>query len=260
MRDWSKLFSLEGRRAMVIGGSTGIGQAIAEGLAAYGAEVCIASRSLENLKTGAEEIYQNIGKRVHPYQVDVADEQSIIDLAAKVKEEVGTIDILVNSMGYNVKFHTLDNRTDEWDKHYQVNVRGLMLCCREFGRGMVEQKYGKIINIGSSAAYRHSTGGVSGAYSSTKGAVYNYTRGLAAEWAKYNITVNEICPILTATKMMAETLAKDPEHLKKVESSNPMGRIGRPEDCIGLAVFFASDASGFVTGQDLAPDGGRLCT
>lgn len=260
MRDWKNLFSLEGKKAMVIGGATGIGQAIAEGLASFGADVAIASRNEESLKNGAKEIEENCGKKIRWYQVDVADEQSVIDLVKKVRADVGTTDILVNSMGYNVKFHTLDNRTDEWDMHYRVNVRGLMICCREFGRGMVEQKWGRIINIGSSAAFRHSPSGISGAYSSTKGAVMNYSKSLAIEWAKYNITVNEICPILTGTKMMLETLQKDMAHYEQVKNSNPMGRIGEPEDCIGMAVFFASEAGSFVTGQYLAPDGGRLCT
>lgn len=259
MKKYQNLFSVEGKKAMVIGGGSGIGQAIAEGLADLGAEVMIASRTLSNLEAAAAEIYANTGKTIRYYQLDVTNEDEIISLAKRVQEEIGTIDILVNSMGYNKKFHTLDNETELWDATYQTNVRGLMLCCREFGRAMVEQRWGRIINIGSIGAYTFSTSGVSGAYSSSKGAVWNFTRCLALEWAKYNVTVNQVSPILTGTRMMNEILQKDPQHLKDVEASNPMGRIGQPEDCVGLVAFFASEAAGFVTGQNLLPDGGQAC-
>lgn len=255
---YKQLFSLEGKRAMVIGGGGGIGREIAHGFADFGADVCIASRNMDGLLEVAKEIEEETGKKVHCYTVDVTSEQSIIDLAAKVKEEVGTIDILVNSMGYNKKFSTLDCPIDEWDMHYTVNIRGLMLCCREFGKGMIEQKYGRIINIGSIGAMRHSVSGVSGAYSSTKGAVQSFSTQLAAEWAKHNITVNQICPILTLTKMMEPIKAKDPAHFAKIEERNPMGRLGLPSDAVGMAVYFASEASSFVTGQRLYPDGGLM--
>lgn len=256
---YGNLFNLEGKKAMVIGGGSGIGQAIAEGLADVGVEVAIASRTEENLKQAAAEIKESTGKDVKYFTVDVSDEASIVDLVKRVQADMGDVDILVNSMGYNKKFHTLDNETALWDDTYQVNVRGMMLCCREFGRAMVERKSGRIINIGSIGAFQWNTSGVSGAYSSSKSAVDGWTKCLALEWAKYNITVNEVCPILTGTRMMKEILEKDPEHLRDVESSNPMGRIGKPEDCVGPVIFFASDAGAFVTGQHILPDGGQVC-
>ena len=258
MSKYSDLFSLAGKKAMVIGGGGGIGRAIAHGFSTFGAEVCIASRNLENLQEVAAEIEAETGNKVHCYTVDVAEEQRIIDLAAKVQAEVGTIDILVNSQGYNKKYSTVDCPIEEWDRTYAINVRGLMICCREFGKGMIEQKYGRVINIGSIGARRHSVSGVSGAYSSSKGAVGSFTTQLAAEWAKYNITVNGVCPILTLTKMMEPIKAKDPAHFAKIESRVPMGRIGLPEDTVGMSVFFASEASSFVTGQFLYPDGGLM--
>lgn len=253
---YSNLFSLEGKKAMVIGGSSGIGQAIAKGLAAFGADVAIASRSLENLQTAAKEIEEEVGVPVRYYQVDVADEASIVALAKKTREEWGIVDILVNSQGYNKKYPMLEQPIEEWDKMYDVNIRGVMICCREFGRGMIEQKYGKIINIGSIGAFSHDTEDLSTGYSSTKNAVHGFSAELAVCWAKFNITVNVIAPILTATKMMIPIFKQDPQHLADVEAHNPMGRIGRPDDCIGLAVFFASEASSFVTGQVMLPDGG----
>ncbi len=260
MKIYGNLFSLEGKKAMVVGGGSGIGQAIAEGLADLGCEVAIGSRTLANLEEAAKAIKDSTGKTIRYYQLDVMNEENIAAVAKQVEADMGgPVDILVNSMGYNKKFHTLDCETELWDNTYATNVRGLMLCCREFGRGMVERKSGRIINIGSIGAFTFSTSGVSGAYSSSKGAVWNFTRCLALEWAKYNITVNQVAPILTGTRMMKEILEKDPEHLKEVEASNPMGRIAKPEDCVGPVAFFASDASGFVTGQNLFADGGQAC-
>ncbi|MBQ9031988.1 MAG: SDR family oxidoreductase [Parasporobacterium sp.] len=258
MSKFDDLFSLKGKKAMVIGGGGGIGRAIAHGFSAFGADVCIASRNLAGLQEVAAEIEADTGNKVRCFTVDVADEQSIIDLVSKTKEEVGTIDILVNSQGYNKKYSTIDCPIEEWDKIYAVNIRGVMICCREFGKGMIEQNYGRVINIGSIGAKRHSVSGVSGAYSSSKGAVASFTTQLAAEWAKYNITVNGVCPILTLTKMMEPIKAKDPEHFAKIESRVPMGRIGLPEDTVGMSIFFASEASKFVTGQFLYPDGGLM--
>lgn len=258
--NYEKMFSLEGKRALVIGGGGGIGAAIAEGLAAAGAATAIASRNMDTLKEAADEIKANIGKDIATFQVDVADEQSIIDLAAKVKEEFGVIDILVNSQGLNHKFPLLEMPTDEWDAMYAVNIRGIMIACREFGKEMVAQKYGRIINIGSVAAFTHSVSGISGAYSSTKGAVHNFTLDLAVAWGKYGVTVNEVCPILTVTKMMIPIFEQDPEHKKRCEANNPMGRLADPEDCVAPTIFFASDAASFVTGQYILPDGGLSLT
>lgn len=258
MSDYTKIFSLEGRKAMVIGGAGGIGQAIASGLAQFGADVAIASRNMERLREAAAQIEAETGKKIRTYQVDVSDEQSIIDLVARSKADVGITDILVNSQGLNKKFKSEEMPMDEWDAMYAVNVRGLFICCKEFGKGMIEQKYGKIINIGSIGADRTSTAGISAAYSSSKGAVKTMTMNLAAGWAKYNITVNQVNPILTPTPMMVKIFEQDPAKKASILARSPMGRMGDPSDCVGMAIYFASDASSFVTGQGLCPDGGLL--
>lgn len=254
--EYNKWFSLEGKKAMVIGGGGGLGQAIAEGLAAFGADVAIASRNMETLKTAASEIKENIGKEVATFQVDVSSEESVINLVEECTKNFGNIDILVNSQGYNKKYPLLEQPVDEWDTTYAINVRGMMLCCREFGRGMVERRYGRIINIGSVGAFTHSPSGISGAYSSSKGAVHNFTTDLAVAWGKYNVTVNEVAPILTPTKMTLPIFKQDPAHLKAVEENNPMGRLATPLDTVAPVIFFASDAAGFVNGQYILPDGG----
>lgn len=256
--DYTKLFSLEGKKAMVIGGAGGIGQAIASGLAQYGADVGIASRNLEKLQTAAAEIEAETGKKVRVYTVDVSSEDSIRELVAKTQADVGITDILVNSQGLNKKFLSEEMPMDEWDAMYAVNVRGLFICCKEFGKGMIEQKYGKIINVGSIGAERTSTAGISACYSSSKGAVRTMTMNLAAGWAKHNITVNQVNPILTPTPMMVEIFKQDPAKKASTMGRNPMGRLGEPSDCVGMSIYFASDASSFVTGQGLCPDGGLL--
>ncbi len=258
MNNLTELFSLKGKKAVVIGGGGGIGSAIAKGLAAFGADTAIASRNAETLKTTADAIETEVGKRVRTYQVDVSNEESIKSLVAQTRQDMGIVDILVNSQGLNKKFKTTEMPMDVWDDMFDVNVRGVFICCKEFGKGMIEQKYGRIINISSSGAIRASTGDISCCYNSTKGALESMKLALGAGWAKYNITVNNINPILTLTPAMATIFKQDPEKKKSVESRNPMGRMGMPEDCIGMAVFFASEAGAFVTGQTLYPDGGLM--
>lgn len=257
-KDLKNMFSLNGKKALVIGGAGGIGGAIARGLACAGAEVAIASRNMEKLEKAAKEMQAETGCKFKTYQVDVSSEDSIIALAKKTREEWGIVDILVNSQGLNHKFLAEKHPMDEWDSMYAVNVRGVFICCKEFAKGMIEQQYGRIINVGSIGATRTSTSGISACYSSSKGAVRTLTMNLAAGWAKYGITVNGVDPILTPTGMMIEIFKQDPDKKASVESRNPMGRMGEPEDCAGPAVFFASEAAGYVTGQFICPDGGLL--
>ena len=252
-----ELLLLKGRNAVVIGGAGRIGQAIANGLAQAGARVAIASRNTENLKKAAEEIQNKTGCEITCYTVDVTNEQSIITLAQKASEELGFVDILVNSQGLNRKSPTLEIPADTWSDMFDVNVKGIMIACREFGKYMIERKYGKIINISSIRGIRAVKGGKGNTcYSSTKGAVDMLTKSLAAEWAEYNITVNGIGPVVTMTPMMEEIYKGDPSRKEAAVRNIPMGRLGEPEDNIGAAIFLASAASDFVTGQVIYTDGG----
>ncbi|MGI5901162.1 MAG: SDR family NAD(P)-dependent oxidoreductase [Desulfitobacteriia bacterium] len=248
------IFSLKGKNAVVIGGAGGIGQAIAQGLAFYGANVVIASRNLENLQNAAKEIEEEVGKKVNVLQVDVSDENSIKELVKNVVEQMKTVDILVNSQGYNIKHSAIDFPMDQWENLFKVNVQGVMSCCKEFAKVMVEQKSGKIINVSSVRGIRANAGGNS-AYCASKGAVDMITRTLAAELAPHNVKVNAIGPALIATKLTAKQMM-EPGRTEKYVRNIPMGRIGRTEDMIGAAVFLASPASDFVTGQILYIDGG----
>jgi len=248
------LFSLKGRKAMVIGGAGGIGQAIAQGLAFYGADVAIASRNTANLAEAAKEIEAATGKKVKTFQVDAADEASVKKLVAVSVAEMGTIDILVNSQGYNIKHAALDFPMDEWDALFKVNVKSVMMCCKEFAGVMVAHNSGKIINVSSVRGVRANAGGNS-AYCASKGAVDMITRTLAAELAPNNIKVNAIGPALIATKLTAKQML-EPGRTEKYVRNIPMGRIGLTDDVVGAAVFLAAPAADFIPGQIIYIDGG----
>ena len=254
METMQDLFSLKGKNAVVIGGSGGIGKAIAAGLAKYGARVAIASRSLEKLKQAAEEIKAETGCSVSVYEVDSTDEESIRRLADRIRQDFGTVDILVNSQGYNIKHAALDFPMDEWDALFDVNVKGVMMCCKAFGKIMAEQKSGKIINVSSVRGIRANAGGNS-AYCASKGAVDMITRTLAAELAPHGVNVNAIGPALIATALTYKQM-QEPGRTENYVRNIPMGRIGQTSDVVGAAVFLASPASDFVTGQIIYIDGG----
>ncbi len=258
MLDYKNLFNLEGKRAVVIGGNGGIGSAIAEGFAAVGCKVVITGRGAEKTQAKADEINAAVGgNNVFPFASDASVEADVEALAAYVKETFGGIDILVNSQGLNKKSPVVDQDVQVWDDMFAANVRSIMLTCKHFGPMMIEQKWGRVINIASIGAVRTKNNDTSTAYGATKGAVNALTLNLSAGWAQYGITVNNIAPIMTETPMMT-AMPIWPQLKEGTAARVPAGRIGQPEDCAKLALFFASDAADFVTGQVLYPDGGLL--
>jgi NAD(P)-dependent dehydrogenase (short-subunit alcohol dehydrogenase family) len=248
------LFELDGKTAVVIGGAGGLGEAIALGLSSYGAKLVVASRNMDALKKVAARIREETGGEAVPMQVDVTDEDSVISLVEAVLKRFQTVDILVNAMGLNIKREALDYPMQDWDKIFDINVKGTMVACKHFGKVMKEKEGGKIINLSSVREVRGYTGG-NAAYCATKGAVGMITKTLALELAPYNICVNAIGPSLIITKGTIH-IQQNPELAKKYSSLIPLGRIGVPEDLIGTAVFLASDASNFITGQTIFVDGG----
>ena len=259
MTDYKDLFVFTGKRAVVIGGGGGIGGGIAEAFAAVGMKVAIVGRTLSKLETKAADIEKNTGNRVYCFDADCNDADAVEQMTKQVVDTLGGIDILVNSQGVNKKFSALDHPVAEWDEMFSANVKSIMLTCKYFGREMVKQKYGRIINVSSIGAVRTKPSDISVCYGATKGAVDAYSLNLAAGWAQHGITVNCIGPIMTETEMMKPIFEKNPELLTGTIARVPAGRIGKTEDCAGLAMFFASEAASFVTGQILYPDGG-LCT
>jgi gluconate 5-dehydrogenase len=247
------MFRLDGKVAVVIGGAGGIGQACAVALAQQGARVIVASRNLPRLQEVARGIGAEGGAEATAFQVDATDEKSLAQLAEKVVAKFGTVDILVNAQGVNIKRAAVDFPPEEWDLLFATNVRSVMLSCRTFGKIMIEKKKGKIINMSSIRGIRATDGGNEG-YAATKGAVDMITRTLAIEWAPYGINVNAVAPSLVMTEAVRQ--AVKPERLEQLLKTQPMGRFGELKDIVGACVFLASEESDFVTGQIIYVDGG----
>jgi len=247
------MFELDGKKAVVIGGAGGLGEACAHALARQHASVVIASRSIDKLKPAAEKIAADTGSEVIAMQVDVTSEESVEALARQVMEKFKTVDILVNAQGINVKVPSADIETGAWDSLFATNVRGVMLPCKHFGRIMIEKRDGKIINLSSVRGVRGARAGNT-IYGATKGAVDMITRMLAVEWAEYNIKVNAIGPSLVITEMMKK--AAKPERLEEIRQTLLFKKFATPEDVAGACVYLAAPESNYVTGQIIYVDGG----
>lgn len=247
------MFRLDNKIAVIIGGAGGLGEACAEALAQQGAKVVVASRNLENLKSVVEKINKETGSEAVAMSVDVTKEDSIVSLADQVMQKYKQIDILVNAQGINAKMPALDIDFDKWDSLFQVNVRGVALPCKVFGKIMADKKQGKIINLSSVRGIRGTDGG-NATYGATKGAVDMITRMLAAEWAPYNINVNAIAPSLVMTEMVKKAVA--PERLEILLSKTLFKRFIEPKDVAPACVYLASDEANNITGQILYVDGG----
>ena len=255
------MFSLEGKNAVVIGGAGGIGQAVAQGLVQAGAKVAIASRNEESLKKAVAQIKEETGLDVMYYTVDATDEESMAELAKKANEELGTVEILVNSQGLNKKFPAEEFPVDIFRQMLDVNVVGMMLACKHFGQYMIKNEYGKIVNVSSvrSKIATKTPGNVG--YCSTKGAVDMLTKQFASEFGPHGITVNAFGPTVTMTPMMAPVIEQrgGQAYLDSLAAALPMRKYATPEDVVGTAIFLASHASDFMTGNILYPDGGLTC-
>jgi NAD(P)-dependent dehydrogenase (short-subunit alcohol dehydrogenase family) len=252
----ANLFRVDDKVAVVIGGTGGIGQVLALGMAEYGAKaVVVAGRNIEKAGQIVEDIRSQYGSEALAIKVDVTDEKSVAELAQNVVKKYGTCDILINAQGINAKHEATVFPVDVWDAMFQINVRGTMLTCREFGKIMIQQKKGKVINMSSVRGVRATFWGGNECYTATKASIDMITRSLASEWAPYCINVNAIAPSTIVTPFSVKTLS-DPERLKRLLANCPLGRLGQPMDVVGVAVFLASPASDYMTGQILYIDGG----
>jgi NAD(P)-dependent dehydrogenase (short-subunit alcohol dehydrogenase family) len=251
----SDLFKLDGKIALVMGGAGGIGRGISIGMSQNGATVVVADMvDMEVMNGFVEEIKSATGNDAMGHQVDVTSEESMSKLVQDVVDKFGTIDILVNAFGLNIKREALEFPVEDWDKIFSVNVKGTMISCKHIGRVMKEKKQGSIINLSSVRGIRGYGGGNAG-YAATKGSVQMITKCLAIELAPYNVRVNAIGPSLVITPGTIH-IQQNPELAKKYEALIPLGRLGQPEDMAGTAVFLASEASSFITGQTIFVDGG----
>jgi NAD(P)-dependent dehydrogenase (short-subunit alcohol dehydrogenase family) len=247
------LFDLSGKVAVVTGGSGAFGQAAAKGLAAYGADVVITSRRVETLEACVPGL-QDAGRRVQHISCDVTDPASVDAMMKQTVKEFGRVDILVTAAGIANRFPAQEFPIDEWQKIMDANVKGTYLCCQAAGRQMIEQGGGKIITVGSVRGLLGHPGGYS-AYGTSKGAVHLLTKQLSTEWAQYKINVNCIAPCIFWTPLTKQVL-EDPKLFAIFMQRIPWGRAADPQDFIGAVVYFASEASAFVTGDILYIDGG----
>lgn len=251
-----ELFDLSGRVAVIAGGTSGLGHEIALGFATAGADVVASSRRKEQVDAAASEI-EALGRRTLRVVCDVLDRASIQRLHDAVIAEFGKVDILVNAAGMAKKIATLDEDEADWSKIIETNLTGTMRACQIFGRTMAEARYGRIINIASLAAFRGSF--QLAAYAASKSGVASLTKTLAIELAESGVNVNAIAPGVFPTDMSApflEGTLRGEEQLMRT----PMHRFGRLREVVGPAIFLASAASGFVTGEVIAVDGGYLAS
>ncbi len=254
-RTVKQLFDLTGKTALVTGGSRGLGLQLAHALGEAGARVMISSRKAEDLEQATAEL-QAAGIDARWIAADCAKESEIHRLADETLQRMGDVDILVNNAGASWGALAEDHPIDAWDKVMNLNVRGYFILSQVIAKkSMIARRTGRIINLASIAGLGGNPKGMTTiAYNTSKGAVINFTRTLGAEWGKYNITVNAICPGFFPSRMTKGILAAMGE--ENMASHAPLNRLGDDEDLKGLCVLYASDAGKHITGQCLAVDGG----
>jgi len=249
-------FELGDSVAVVFGGTSGIGRAIAHGLAAAGADVIATSRRADRVEEVAAEL-EGLGRRTLRVSADVTERDSVRGVLETVVGAFGKVDILVNSAGRTIRAPTVDFKEEDWAEVIETNLTGTLRACQIFGRHMLERGYGRVINIASLSSFVALA--EVAAYSASKAAVASLTKSLAVEWAQSGVNVNAIAPGVFRTRMN-EHLLDGTERGREFLMRTPMGRFGKVEELAGAAVFLASDAASFVTGEIIAVDGGFLAS
>ncbi len=247
---------LTGKTAVVVGGTSGIGRAIAHALAEAGADVVATSRRMEQVEAAANEIEER-GRRSLRVASDVSNSASLQSALDACLTAFGKVDILVNSAGRTKRAPTVDFPEEDWAAILDTNLTGTLRACQIFGRHMIERRYGRIINIASLSSF------VAlyevAAYSASKAAVASLTKSLAVEWAAHGVNINAIAPGVFRTALNQKLLDQT-ERGREFLLRTPMKRFGQVEELAGAAVFLASDAASFVTGEVLVVDGGFLAS
>jgi NAD(P)-dependent dehydrogenase (short-subunit alcohol dehydrogenase family) len=252
----SKLFSLEGKVAVVTGGTSGIGRALSLGLADAGADVIATARRQQQVDDTAGEIEAR-GRRTLRIASDVCDRASLEALLTATINDFGKVDILVNCAGKIKRTPTLTVSEEEWTDILNTNLTGTLRACQVFGKQMLERGSGRIVNIASLNSFVALN--EVAAYAASKAGIASLTRSLAVEWSKKGVTVNAIAPGVFRTALNANLLDSTPRG-QELLMRTPMGRFGKTEELVGAAIYLASDAASFVTGQTLVVDGGFLAS
>ena len=248
--------SLEGKVAVVTGGTSGIGRALSLGLAEAGADVIATARRQQQVDDTATAI-EALGKRTLRLTSDVSDRASLEAVMAAIQDRFQNVDILVNCAGRIKRTPTLTMPEEEWSAILDTNLTGTLRACQVFGNSMLSRGYGRIINITSLNSYVALN--EVAAYAASKAGVASLTRSLAVEWSKNGVTVNAIAPGVFRTELNAQLLDSTPRG-QELLMRTPMGRFGKTEELIGAAIYLASDAASFVTGQTIIVDGGFLAS
>jgi NAD(P)-dependent dehydrogenase (short-subunit alcohol dehydrogenase family) len=250
------ILSLEGKTAVVVGGTSGIGRTLSLGLADAGADVIASARRREHVEETAAEIEQR-GRQTLSLCSDVCNRTSLEQLLAAALQRFGKVDILINCAGKIKRMPTLTMSEEEWADIVDTNLTGTLRACQTFGKHMLERGYGRIINIASLNSFVALN--EVAAYAASKAGVVSLTRSLAVEWSKKGVTVNAIAPGVIRTGLNADLLDDTPRG-QELLTRTPMGRFGRTEELVGAAVYLSSDAASFVNGQTLVVDGGLLAS
>jgi NAD(P)-dependent dehydrogenase (short-subunit alcohol dehydrogenase family) len=250
----TNIFSLTGKTAVVIGGTSGIGRALSLGLADAGADVIASARRPELVEETAAEIERR-GRQTLRLSSDLRSHASLEQLLAASLQRFGKVDILINCAAKTKRTATLTMPEEEWADILDTNLTGTLRACQIFGKHMLDRGYGRIVNIASLNSFVAFS--EVAAYAASKAGVASLTRSLSVEWSKRGVTVNAIVPGVFRTPMNTELLDNTPRG-RELLIRTPMGRFGKTDELVGAAVYLASDASSFVTGQTLVVDGGFL--
>jgi len=247
---------LKNKVAIITGGGSGIGKAIAQRFALEGADCVVVGRTFEKVRQTAEDI-ETIGGRSLALRSDVSVSADVARMVKEVINKFGRVDILVNSAGIIIRKRTFDYTEEDWDQTLNMNLKSVFLCCKEVVPVMLRQGNGKIVSIASIAG-QVGLPRAGGAYGASKAGIINLTAHMASELAPYKINVNAVSPGTIQTPMNADTILETPEKRQKIIEHIPYGRLGQPEDIASAVLFLASDQSEFVTGTVIAVDGGVL--